>query len=351
MRAVSALLLALIVVTPTSGGSPTFRLIVKGRTYEGTPLHWLPTEVEFLARDGYLHKFDRAEARDVQKVSDQFRSYSAAEMRDNLFQEFGAGYDVSASNHYLVVHPAGSQTEWAERFEMLYGELVNYFSVRGISLYEPRFPLIAIVFPNGQIFRNYLRRQGIHAVPGYLGFYVTNSNRILMYDSQLRDGAVNAATVIHETAHQTAFNTGIHNRLAVPPRWICEGIGTLFEAPGVYNSSNYRELGDRVNREQLVIYKHLFPNGPDETDLMRLVADDGYFHRDPDRAYALAWAMTFLFAEREHESLALYLKKTANLPARSAYPPPARLKDFVAAFGDNMPLLASDLNRLMAKLP
>ena len=354
MRALSALFLTLAVTTPTLGKSPTFRLNVKGRVYEGTPLLWTRTQVQLLARDGYLHTFDRADPSDVTKVSDRFRSYSAAEMRDDLLQEFGAGFDVTGSNHYLVVHPAGSHEEWANRLEMLYGEMVNYFSVRGISVHEPRFPLVAILFPNARTFATYVRRQGINLGPGYVGFYVLNSNRILMYDSQAGsvDGyAANATTVIHEAAHQTAFNTGIHNRLASPPRWICEGIGTLFEAPGVYNSTNYRNLNDRVNRQQLVNYRYLFPDGPSTADVIKVIADDKYFLRETDRAYALAWAMTFLFAEREHDNLAVYLKKTANRAAWTVYKPADRLGDFVSAFSDDMPLLAADINRFMTKLP
>jgi hypothetical protein len=175
-----------------------------------------------------------------------------------------------------------------------------------------------------------------------------------MYDSQAGsagDEEVNAATIVHEAAHQTAFNTGIHNRVASPPRWICEGIGTLFEARGVYNSTNYRNLSDRVNRQQLVNYRYLFPDGPEATDVINVVTDDAYFSREANRAYALTWAMTFLFSEREHESLAAYLKKTASRAAWTAYKPADRLDDFVSAFGNDLPLLAADLDRFMAKLP
>ncbi len=74
MRALSALLLTFVVTTPTFGRSPTFRLKVKGQTYEGTPLLWTQTQVQLLARDGYLHTFERADPSDVAKVSDRFRS-------------------------------------------------------------------------------------------------------------------------------------------------------------------------------------------------------------------------------------------------------------------------------------
>ena len=44
------------------------------------------------------------------------------------------------------------------------------------------------------------------------------------------DWTTNADTIIHEAAHQTAFNTGVHTRCGDSPRWLVEGLGTMFEA-------------------------------------------------------------------------------------------------------------------------
>jgi hypothetical protein len=231
---------------------------------------------------------------------------------------------------------------------MLYREMLNYFAVRNIDVREPKFPMVAVVLPNEAAFRRYSRSQGINLGPGYLGFYVSNSNRILMYDA---DESSNLATVIHEAAHQTAFNTGIHSRFAPPPRWLCEGIGTLFEAPGVYNSSSFRNRHDRVNRDQLAAYRNFFPDGPDERTLIRLVVDDDYFLTETNEAYALAWALTFLLTEQETESLSTYLKRTSSGPAFTAPSQRQLMGDFVSSFGNDLAMMSARVHRLMNELP
>ena len=247
-------LLALFVATSLTAETWTLRMDVHGQRREGTALRWTKGEVQMLYRDGSMEVLKRSQARNVQKQSRGFRPYSSATVRDMLMREFGAGWDVSTTVHYLVVHPMGDTSGWEQRFEMLYREMLSYFSVRGIDVHEPKFPMVAVIMPNEQAFQTYSQRLGINLGPGYLGFYVSDTNRILMFNS---GAASNVETVIHEAAHQTAFNTGIHNRFSPPPRWICEGIGTLFEAPGVYNSSKYKSRRDRINRGQYLSLIHI----------------------------------------------------------------------------------------------
>ena len=115
----------------------------------------------------------------------------------------------------------------AERFEELYRSFVHYFSVRGLSPRRPAFPLVAIVFYSQQEFFRYSAQNGFRIGPGTLGFYSADTNRILMYDPDGGRGddaawQEAAETIIHEAAHQTAFNTGVHSRYTMPPRWTVE---------------------------------------------------------------------------------------------------------------------------------
>ncbi len=324
----------------------TLRMDVHGRQREGTPLRWTDSQVEMLFRDGETQILDRNDTKNVRKVSRGFRPYSFATMRDRLMREFGASFDVSTSAHYLVVHPSGDGQNWADRFEMLYRELVTYFSVRDIAVHEPQFPMVAVVLPNASSFRAYTQTQGINVGAGYLGFYVSDSNRILMYNS-----SSNVETVIHEAAHQTSFNTGIHSRLSPPPRWICEGIGTLFEAPGVYNSSKFPSRRDRINRGQLAAYRHFFPDGAGEDKIARLVTDDRYFATNTDEAYALAWAMTFMFAEQETGALASYLQLSSDGESFTTASRHKLASDFTVSFGHDIAMISARLDRLMKELP
>ena len=51
----------------------------------------------------------------------------------------------------------------------------------------------------------------------------------------------NSATIIHEVTHQVAFNCGVHTRFNDVPRWVSEGLATMFEAKGVWNSIAQKE--------------------------------------------------------------------------------------------------------------
>jgi hypothetical protein len=341
--------------TPLLAADFMVRLEVNGLEVEGAPLAWDDRTVTLLARDGQLWAFSPSEARNFRKTAPRFQSYSPGELRGQLMQEFGQAFDVSGTGQYLVVHPKGQRDVWAERFEELYRSFVHYFSVRGLSPSRPEFPLVAIVFYNQQDFYRYAAQSGVRLGAGTLGFYSADTNRILMYDPDggRGDNALwqqAAETIIHEAAHQTAFNTGVHSRYAMPPHWVAEGLGTLFEAPGVWNSRLYPRQEDRINRYRLDEFRRLA--GSRETGwLAQLVASDRQFARAPDAAYAEAWAASFFLSETRPRQYVALLEKTAARPAFSEYKQPERLKDFSDLFGGDLALLEAQLERFIAALP
>ena len=95
------------------------------------------------------------------------------------------------------------------------------------------------------------------------------------------DWRQSAAMLVHEAAHQAAFNTGIHSRLTSPPQWLAEGLATLFEARGVWNSDQYRRLSDRVNPGRLAEFRqfasgHTFARLDSEAGRFRSAVQAGY---------------------------------------------------------------------------
>jgi len=144
-----------------------------------------------------------------------------------------------------------------------------FFSVRGFQLHDPEFPLVAIIMRSKEEFYRYAQKEKAPLQAGILGYYSPLTNRVAMYDAT--DGRSNAAwhanaeTIIHEAAHQTAFNTGIHSRFAPPPQWVAEGLGTLFEARGVWDSRNSSSLAERVNRGRLAQFRRLLGKHKAET--------------------------------------------------------------------------------------
>ncbi len=327
-------------------------LSLDGRSIEGAPLQWDRQEVHLLGRDGWLWSFNPREARDPRKTGDRFRSYTISELRGELLRELGGRFEVSGTSHYLVAHPAGKRDLWAGRFEELYRSFVHYFARRGFQLDEPRFPLIGIVCHDQREFVMHAAKGGVAASGGMLGYYSPETNRIVVFDMGTRSvddqqWANNASVVIHEATHQTAFNTGIHSRYTLPPYWVAEGLATLFEAPGVYNSRYYTNRSDRINRMRLADFKQIVePNHRPEL-ITSLVASDELFRTATPIAYAESWALAFYFMETQPQKFARYLGRTAERPMFTDYTARQRVADFVAVFGDNWELIESHFLRFM----
>ncbi|MDX1948579.1 MAG: DUF1570 domain-containing protein [Pirellulaceae bacterium] len=346
-------LVVLLIAAPLAAEDAVVRFTFAGRPVEGQALAWNSRQIFLLARDGQVLELAPAQAENPSRVAGPLRSFSQAEMRGTLLAEFGRGYEVSGVGHYLVVHPAGQRDQWAPRFEQLYRSLVHYFSARGWQLAEPRFPLVAVVFPRHADFAEHAARDGLNAAPGLLGYYSTRTNRILLYDAARsgHDWAAGADTIIHEAAHQAAFNTGVHSRFGVAPRWVCEGLGTMFEARGVWQSRTYPHQSDRINRGRLDDWRSHAASGRRAPEtLAQLVSSDRPFATAPISAYAEAWALTFFLCESEPKKYFTYLAKTAAVPPFSDYRSPARLKDFTDVFGNDFAMLDARLARFMAGL-
>ncbi|MEQ8790535.1 MAG: DUF1570 domain-containing protein [Pirellulaceae bacterium] len=343
-----------VAVLPATAADFMVQLDLDGRTIEGSPITWNSGTVAFLRRDGEVLTFAPEQAQNFRQTAPQFRGYSPAEMRAQLLHEFGREFDVSGTGQYLVVHPKGKRDLWAGRFEELYRSFVHYFTVRGVATDSPQFPLVAIVFYNKQDFLRYSAQHGVRLPSNVLGYYSRATNRILMYDPDAGQGNDNwqqaAETIIHEAAHQSAFNTGVHSRYTSPPVWLAEGLGTLFEAPGVWNSRLYPRREDRINHARLDAFRR-YDASRKPGWLAQMLAHDWAFQRTPDEAYAAAWAVTFFLAETRPRQFAEYLRKTAEKEPFSEISAPQREQDFRDVFGENLALLEMEAKRFIDQLP
>lgn len=353
---VAALLAALgaaLVIGVARAADFTIRLNLKGQALEGKPVWFNESRVILLGQDGQLWDFAAKDARDFASTQTAFRSLSQGELRGQLQREFGKQFDVSGTGHFLVVHPLGQKDQWAARFEELYRSFVHYFSVRGFSPQPPAFPLVAVVFQRQEDFFRHAAQEGSVIGPAALGYYSPNTNRIVLFDQtggkSSKDWRENAETIIHEAAHQSAFNTGVHSRYAMPPLWVAEGLGTLFEAPGVWNSRQYPHQVDRINRGRLRSFQRLAATRPKGL-LADVVSSDRIFQTDGETAYAEAWSLTFFLSESEPRKFYAYLSKTAARKAFADYKSPERLRDFTDAFGGNLAMLEARYLRFMAGL-
>ncbi len=328
---------------------------VHGRHLEGAPLTWSDEKVWLLARDGRLWDFAPADATNYRKTASYFTPYSALEMEAQLQAELGRKFEVTATAHYLVCHPPGQAANWGERFEQMYRQFGHYFSVRGLNLRQPEMPMVAIVFTERTDFLHYSLGDNFRPGPAVLGYYSPRTNRVAMFDGAAShpspgDWRQSAAMLVHEAAHQAAFNTGVHTRLNSPPQWLAEGLATLFEARGVWNSDEYRQLSDRVNQGRLNDFRHFASANRSPDWIQSLATSDRAFTQDPAMAYAQSWALTFYLSEREPSAYSRYLATTAARPAFRNYPATDRIADFSHAFGDNWKMLDARVRRFMDEL-
>jgi hypothetical protein len=332
---------------------PAVELTIGGAKLLGRPLVWSKSQVCLLAPSGRVWDLDPRGITDVSQTSTPFRGLTKNELRAELQREFGNAFEVTSTGNYLVVHPAGESKEWAERFEMLYRSFVHYFRARGFQPQSPMFPMVAIVFPRQEDFQRYAISEGESLPRGVLGYYSPLSNRVALFDStagKSGDWTLNAETIIHEAAHQTAFNTGVHSRWAMPPRWVAEGLGTMFEARGVYDAPHYTNQKDRLNQGRLTAFRRYAAGGRKQGALAELIASDRPFQRDPDGAYAEAWALTFYLTETEPRKYFAYLARTGSHPPFAEVSGPQRLKDFTSVFGEQLDLLEAKMVRYMGAL-
>ena len=351
-----ALVLFAVAAVEATAAAPQWMMEaeIRGRKIEGAPLSWSDDEVHLLARDGYLWQFRPDEARNFRKTAGNFRSYSAGQLRAALEGELGGKLETTGTGHYLVAHPPGQGGVWAERFENLYRSFAHDFAVRGLSIKEPQFPLVAIVWGRHEDFVRHSMLEGFRPSSGVLGYYSPQSNRVNLFDSsgggKGEDWKQNAATIIHEATHQTAFNTGVHSRFALPPRWLAEGLGTLYEAPGIWDARSYPNQSQRINRGRFDQFNQMVRSGRPAGLFVELISSDDLFASNPGAAYAEAWALTFYLSETEPRKYCQYLAKTAARPAFADYSRAQRLADFTAVFGNGLRMLDANLLRFIGGL-
>jgi hypothetical protein len=329
------------------------RTVVNDRVIEGQPLAWASEQILLLGRDGALYDFNPADAKHSKKTAKAYAGYSAGEMQALARTEFGHRFDISISTHFVVVRPRGRGVEWVRRLETLYSGFTSYMSVRGFRIAEPPTPLVAVVFPSRDEYYQYAADQGAELPPNTLGHYSGLSNRMFLYDmgeGDSDDWSSNAETIIHEATHQTAYNVGVHARFAEQPKWVVEGLASMFEAPGVWSAASLHTQADRINRYRLDSFREGAAQRPQQW-LAALVAGDQRFETAVLDAYAEAWTLSFYLCETRPQEYSAYLARVSQRKLFTPYTPAERLADFTAAFGHDLKLLSAQVQRFVDELP
>lgn len=319
----------------------------------GHPLAWDSKVLVLLHRDGSISNHNINDIKKFAELESEFTPYSSTKIQQRLQAEFGDDYRVSRTEHFLVVHPREGAQKWPATFENMYRQFKHYATVRGCSIQSPEFPMIAIILKSRQEFQRYSIKHKTMIHPLVVGYYSLESNRIITYaqnEVTEKNEIIEDPTVIHEAAHQSAFNTGIHNRFSPPPKWATEGLAVMFEAPGVHFSSRHSKREDRINEARLAELKYYMASDHHKGKIVELIESDKLFMTDPRLAYALSWGLTFYLAETQPRSYFSYLKDTSQHKPFAKYTPLERKTDFTRRFGGNIELLESRMEQFIDDL-
>ncbi len=119
----------------------------------------------------------------------------------------------------------------------------------------------------------------------------------------------------------------------------------------MWDSPHYRALKDRVHAGQLATFRRRVTGSNGLTLLNEQLAGDRLFRKDPELAYAHAWALTFYLSEQQPRRYSQYLKLVSRRDPFLKYGAEDRLADFFSVFDKNLPLLEARIQRFVATLP
>lgn len=312
----------------------TYAIKTQQRNVTGSPLVWDQQKVLLINAYGQFESISFSEVESFKKTSKIKQVFSKSSFEKRLKAEFGDSFRYSNTTDYLVVHPRGSSVDWPQQIQTAYRAFHTYFQSRRVSIRKKTYPLVAVVFKTRAEFDRYAKANNEKISSKVVGYYSVRSNRVLMYDRGSRLSKSSEQTLFHEVAHQAAFNCGIHSRFGETPRWLTEGLGTYFEAKGVWNWQTHRKRSDRINQSYMQSFdKHILRPGKTEW-IAELISGNRLFAKNSEQAYGTAWALTFYLMETNPVGFTAFMKQLNGLEPFEKYPMSRRLNDFQTAFGD-----------------
>ncbi len=321
-------------------------------------------------RAGQLWTITAEQRPAVKTTNAEYRADSADELGRQLLAEFGQGFEIVRTDHYVICTNAGKPyAEWCGNlFERLLSGFLTHWRGKPLSLEEPQAPLPAVVFASADEFAKFAAKDASPATAKSKGYYSVRTNRIVLYDltagpnsapaqtpldvaRKVAASPFNVATVVHEATHQIAFNCGLHTRYADNPVWLTEGMAMYFETPDLKNRTGWRTIG-QVNRLRLGQFKKTLARRKSPESLATLISSDTRLTNAETAgdAYAEAWALTYFLIHKHRRQYENYLDALSQKKPLVWNNPKERLAEFQAAFGDDLKQLDQEFLRYIARL-
>ncbi len=302
-------------------------------------------------RQGFLWPITASQTPVTETIDPAFQEMNFEELTASLQAEFGDGFVVVRTPHYLICTDAGpGYGEWCgQLFERLHTGFQKFWKDRLPGLEVPERPLVAIAFATRQEYQTFQATDAGGQVAAAQGYFSSRTNRVVLFDQTsdelggqsrsaadiqklARRNAGAIATVIHEAVHQLSFNMGLQTRYADNPLWFSEGLAMYFETPDLEARSGWRTIG-QINPTRLDQYRSELKQH--RLEIRSLIATDDRF-RDPQLAipaYAEAWALHFFLLRTQKEKYNSYLNLLRTKAPLKWDTPEQRVADFELAFG------------------
>ncbi len=266
-------------------------------------------------------------------------------------QRLGLSFSAFTSSNFRIVHDA-DKTEAekiAQLLEATYQQFQSTFKSRGFELRNPEDKLMWVCFSDCGRFNSYALEADGMDLSWLSGYYSAKTNVVAIIkphevakwqDNQQEDtnrdfnGDILAITsvpgahpdavkIMHEAAHQFAFNTGLQKRRVMYPLWLSEGLATSFEGGQIFGSDDIRmgRLAEMYHQGRLVPLNEF-------VTMTRLPAE-ARLHKD---IYAQAYGLFNFLCKRHSGELKNYLAEMYKLEPgwRSTQ---VLHREFVSVFG------------------
>ena len=329
---------------------PILAVRLPDHTVLGLPIALFADQMFLIRNDGAIQQIKYSDVVQQTVLNDRFHSIDRSELAKQLRAEFGRNYSVRSELPYLIVARPEHIENWCKRFRSFHHSFSLYCSTHGLKTREIEFPLVAVVFGSRSEFQRYSRSEPLQVPESVVGYYMPDTNRILLYESAGESTDATEKIICHEATHQLAFNTGLHQRRASTPLWLAEGFATMFEAPMLLGTQS--RDGTSFWPESRQHTWQLLAKHPESIHRLvsGLIQNDSAFESDAQNAYAVAWAMTTYLSRRSSKQFGPYLNRVSQLPPFASYQADQRVADFQSAFGADNGLLSKKIIKYLESL-
>lgn len=219
------------------------------------------------------------------------------------------------TDHFVFVYTSDHAlaAKMASNLERVYRWVVSFNEKNGVKSIRPKHKLEIFFFATWDEFTAYMTNNGF--MIGALGFYMRTNNRSAFFDMMTypptkadldaaaasKDGNekrriqnrvtramdnYNASVVQHEAAHHIHFNLGVFPKKGDIPRWMSEGLATMFETIESEAGASY----GATNHQRLWEWRRIYGQDGERLPDMRLfILFDGMWQGFP--SYCLGWSL------------------------------------------------------------